>query len=401
TELDDTMTKYTNITPEGMEDILFSDCEARRAIESSVIGLFKSRGFSEVITPTLEFYDVFSNRFNAIPQEMMYKLFDGKGRILALRSDNTMPIARLAATRLKAFAPPLRLYYNQRVFRISPSMTGRSDEFTQCGIELIGSNGLKADLEVIDTAITALLGTVGENFRIELGHVGFYKAIVDNLPLGPEKTEQLQSFIEAKNYAALHDLLAPSAQGSACCRALMVLPRLFGGGEVFEQALAVAPNEASSRAICYLSGLYDELCAMGLRDHILIDFGLVSQIDYYSGVVFRGFVQGSGETILSGGRYDSLLSAFGADLPATGFAVNVDAVAKAVEYTGLKRETVLLHYEKGYEKAAFERREQLIASGTVCEMSVFETEEEAESYARLRGMSRLDSIGAQHRIREL
>ncbi|MDR3552967.1 MAG: ATP phosphoribosyltransferase regulatory subunit, partial [Clostridia bacterium] len=301
----------------------------------------------------------------------------------------------------KNFVPPIRLYYNQKVYRMSPSMSGRSGEFTQCGIELIGAGGRKADLEMAATAVTALKSAAKIDFRLELGHVGFYKSIIDDLPFEAGVIEQIRGFIEAKNYAALHDLLAPSAEDSACCRALMVLPRLFGGGEVFEQALAVAPNEASSRAICYLSGLYDELCAMGLRDHILIDFGLVSQIDYYSGVVFRGFVQGSGETILSGGRYDSLLSAFGADLPATGFAVNVDAVAKAVEYTGLKRETVLLHYEKGYEKAAFERREQLIASGTVCEMSVFETEEEAESYARLRGMSRLDSIGAQYRIREL
>lgn len=395
------MSDYRGVTPEGTSDLLFAECEARRAVEDSLLRLFKSIGYSEIITPELEYYDVFSNRFNAVPQEMMVKIIDSRGRILVLRPDNTMPIARVAATRLRSFSPPLRLCYNQQVYRMSPLMSGHSRQHAQCGVELIGAGGRKADLEIAATAVAALRRAAKIEFKLELGHVGFYRSIIDSLALGPETSEKVRDYIEAKNYSALRDLLEPMSADSAGRRALMELPRLFGGAEVFEKALALAPNERSAEAIRYLNGLYDDLCAMGLRDNVMIDLGLVGQIDYYSGVVFRGFVQGSGETVLLGGRYDGLLSAFGADQPATGFAVNVDAVAKTVEFCREERDSVLLYYEKGYEKQAFEYRSEAVSRGTMCEMSVFETPEESEAYAKLRGIRRFVALGKNQVEKEL
>jgi ATP phosphoribosyltransferase regulatory subunit len=386
------MAKYSSITPEGTSDLLFNECEARRDVENRIINIFKSRGFSEVVTPSLEFYDVFSNQYNAIPQEMMYKLFDNKGRILVMRPDNTLPIARVASTRLKSFSPPLRLYYNQRVFRISPSMTGRSDEFTQCGIELIGSSGKKADLEVIATAITSLKSTTQLDFCIEIGHVGFYKSIIDNLPFENQVIEQIRGFIETKNYAALYDVLKPYVDTNPYCKALLALPKLFGGDEVFELALTVAPNETAVSTVNYLHEIYRELCNMGLQKYIILDLGLVNQIHYYSGVVFRGFIQGSGGTVLSGGRYDELLSAFGADMPATGFAMNIDAVAKTVSLQNKKEQTILIYYDQPFAKAAFEHMETLADAGVVCEMSVYDTLEQTKEYAILKGISQLDIV---------
>src|SRR5659263_154455 len=128
------MGKYSNVIPDGACDLLFKECEARRAIEKSMVDIFKSRGFSEVATPALEFYDVFSGNSSVMDDEMMYKLVDARGRILVLRPDNTTPIARIASTKLKGFVPPLRLCYNQNVFRISQYMSGRYDEVAQCGI---------------------------------------------------------------------------------------------------------------------------------------------------------------------------------------------------------------------------------------------------------------------------
>jgi ATP phosphoribosyltransferase regulatory subunit len=386
------MAKYSSITPEGTSDLLFHECEARREIENKTINIFKSRGFSEVVTPSLEFYDVFSNQYNAIPQEMMYKLFDNKGRILVMRPDNTMPIARVASTRLKSFSPPLRLYYNQRVFRISPSMTGRSDEFTQCGIELIGSSGKKADLEVIATAITSLKSVTQLDFRIEIGHVSFYKSIIDNLPFENQVTEQIRRLIEAKNYAALDDILKPYVDTNPYCKALLALPKLFGGDEVFDLALSVAPNETAVSTVIYLRELYRELCNMGLQKYIMLDLGLVNQIHYYSGVVFRGFIQGSGGTVLSGGRYDELLSAFGADMPATGFAINIDAVAKTIKPENKKEKAVLIYYDQPFAKSAFEHMETLADTGIICEMSVFDTLEQTKEYAVIKGISQLDIV---------
>lgn len=392
------MSRYATITPEGTSDLLFRECDAVRGVEQRLSRLFKSRGFAEVITPALEFYDVFADTHSALPQEMMVKFIDAKGRILVLRPDCTTPIARLAATKLKSFTPPLRLFYNQSIYRISPSLTGRRDETTQCGVELIGVGGKKADMESLITALEALKNNSGVRFSLEIGHVGFYKSIIEGmltegLSLESQEAERIRGFIETKNYPALSEALAPYAD-SRSGRALLKLPELFGGSEVFETAMAVAPNETAVKTIAYLKDIYNELCGMGLKDNIMVDLGLVNQIHYYTGLVFRGFMQGTGETVLSGGRYDTLLSSFGADWPATGFAVNADAIAKATAPdTAGEEKRAVVFYENGFSRAAFRHLKELVDAGFAAEMSVFDTLEETRKYALVKKISRIDIVG--------
>ena len=385
------MAKYSNIIPDGACDLLFKECEVRRSVERSLIDIFKSRGFSEVVTPSLEYYDVFSGKASIMPDEMMYKLIEGRGRILVLRPDNTTPIARIASTKLKGFVPPLRLFYNQNVFRISQYMSGRYDEVAQCGIELIGVKGEKADIEVISTAVAALKSVANKDFRFEIGHVGFYKAVIDELPFEDKEKELIRSLVASKSYASLYTMLYN--ENNAACRALSELPRLFGGIEVLDRALEIAPNRAAKETIEYLKSLYNILCGMGLENNIMIDLGLVQQIDYYSGVVFRGYMHGPGEPVLSGGRYDDLFSGFGSDMPATGFAVNADAIAREqVSEAKSERPNVIIYYEDGFAKNAFEYLETLLISGLICEMSTFETLEKTIEYAKIKGITRIDII---------
>ena len=133
------MKRYDLITPEGTNDLLFEDCAIRRGVEQRIAGIFKSKGYCEVVTPGIEFFDVFNLNSRYFPQESMYKLVDNKGRLLVVRPDSTMPIARVAATRLREVPLPLRMFYSQNVYRNKPVMRGRSDEIKQMGIELIGS----------------------------------------------------------------------------------------------------------------------------------------------------------------------------------------------------------------------------------------------------------------------
>lgn len=384
------MAKYRNVTPDGGYDLLFKECEVRRAVETRLVNLFKCYGFSEVVTPSIEFYDVF--RDSTMDDETMYKLIDARGRILALRPDNTTPIARVVSTKLKGFAPPLRLFYNQNVFRISPSMSGRRDEIAQCGVELIGVGGERADIEALSLAIAALRSATPD-FRLEIGHVGFFKALIDDLPVELEAKERIRSFIDSKSYASISALLAPYGRENAACRALAELPHLFGGDEVLKRALEIAPNEQASGIIRYLQSVYETLCEMGWGEHIMIDLGLVQSIDYYTGVVFKGYMHGPGEAVLFGGRYDELYGKFGVPMPATGFALNVDAIAReGLEENKSDRADVLVFYEKGYTKAAFVHADSLIASGLTCERSVFETLENAVDYARKKGIRRIDVV---------
>ena len=136
----------------------------------------------------------------------MFKLSDSKGRLMVVRPDSTLPIARMTATRLQNEVLPIRLYYNQRVYRNNRGLTGRSNEVMQTGIELLGISGKRADLEIITTAIEALTRCVPD-FRIELGHAGFFKALLNKLPVSDNEREDIHSFIEAKNYSALNSFL--------------------------------------------------------------------------------------------------------------------------------------------------------------------------------------------------
>jgi len=152
------MKKYDFITPEGTRDLLFEECTARREIEGKLMELFRENGYSEVITPFVEFYDVFESAKCHIPVENMYKLTDSKGRIMVIRPDSTLPIIRLAETRLKDEPRPLRLCYNQTIYRVNPKEAGRDDEIAQCGIEKIGGDvgGVEEDDESLSLAVNAL-----------------------------------------------------------------------------------------------------------------------------------------------------------------------------------------------------------------------------------------------------
>lgn len=389
------------ITPEGTGDLLFEDCAVRRLVQSEVRGIFESRGYCEVVTPTLEFYDVFNQNSSYFPQESLYKLIDNKGRLLVVRPDCTMPIARVVATRLKEAAAPIRLYYNQRVCVSNPSMTGRSDEVLQAGIELIGSSSKRSDLEVLTMAVEVLskCDSTGE-FRLEIGDIGFYRELINQLPANEDIKEDIRRFIEAKNYPALNDLL-DSIGDTPVTSALKQLPRLFGGVEVFERAASLFSDERTERILSRLKDIYSCLSALGFEKNITVDLGIVNRTDYYTGVVMKGYLQGYGAEVLSGGRYDKLISDFGYDIPATGFAVNIDAVSKIIRklHPEIRPKTadVLIYGEDGYEMDAVLYSKKLIADGYITEIAVADELESAYLYALEKGIKQLTVVGEKTR----
>ncbi len=385
------MNKFDRITPEGTRDSLFAECTLRRELENRLHGLFTARGYSEIITPTLEFFDVFSRKAQPFPQEQMYKLTDAKGRLMVLRPDNTVPIARVCATRLKDAALPLRLCYNQNIHVISPSLKGRDDEITQAGIELIGSDSRMADLEVIAAAADAL-AACGDAYTLELGNAGLLRTLTAKLPA--DTVEQLRDCIETKNYPALNDLLdtLPESGETAVLR---LLPRLFGGEEVFAKAAALCPDPAFTAILDDLHALWRSVAQFAGKDRVTVDLGMMHRTDYYTGMILRGYLSGAGEEILSGGRYDKLIAEFGYDVPATGFAVNIDAAVKVLAKqqpdapSALPASNVLIWAAPGCEADAVEAATNLRSKGLVVEHSLSETIEEAKAYAAAHG---IDSV---------
>ena len=385
------MNKYDRITPEGTRDALFAEWTLRRELENRLHGLFAARGYSEIITPTLEFYDVFNRDANPFPQEQMYKLTDAKGRLMVLRPDNTVPIARVCATRLRTAALPLRLCYQQNIHVISPSLKGRDDEISQAGIELIGSDSRMADLEVIAAAVDALQAC-GDEYALELGNAAFFRELMQQLPAPEQIKETIRDCIEAKNYPELNDILSALPE-SETTKALRMLPRLFGGEEVFEKAAKLCTGERFASILSDLHTLWKAVAQFAGTERVTVDLGMMHRTDYYTGMILRGYLSGYGEEILSGGRYDKLLAEFGYDVPATGFAVNIDAAVKVLSRqqtaAPAPASNVLIWAAEGCEAEAIEAATNLRKKGLVVEHSLSESLEDARQYAAAHG---IDSV---------
>ena len=358
-------------------------------MQSALVELFCRRGYTEVITPEVEFYDLFVQSGNPISQESMLKIIDRSGKIMVMRPDCTAPIARVAATKLKGLALPQRLYYDQTVFRSGQAHQGGSSEIAQCGIEMIGAVGEKADLEMIAMAVDSLRCCGLQQFHIELGHVGFYRTLAGRVNMPQDELERLRGAIESKNFALLNDLLEPY-RGESVYAALRRLPYLFGGAEVLDEAQALA---GPCESLEHLRRSYEELSAAGYGGCVQFDLGMVHQLDYYTGMVFRGYAEGAGAPVLSGGRYDGLMEQFGRKAEAIGFAVDVDAVGACLPVEVPKLETII-HYGPGLLSRALAVVDSSPAGS--CELSPCRTLDSTMNLAREKGAIRvllLDSEG--------
>lgn len=379
------MNRYAISTPEGTRDRLFGATRLFRQNERRIRALLEERGFDEVITPSVEYYDVFTQANSPIGLERMFKITDRNGRLLVMRPDNTIPIARIVATKLDQDALPLRLYYMQKVHRASSFHRGHSTEVMQAGVELMGASGMMADLDILTTAFEALDSVDSGTFRIELGHAGIYRALIRSLDIDREEAENIRRLIENKTYAALRDALEPFRDQEAY-HALLAMPTLFGGAEVLEEARKLTSNEKARKAIDYLERLMSAIAAAGFADNVMIDLGLVHGMDYYTGMMFCGYVGGSGSTVLQGGRYDHLCAKFGKDIPATGFAIDLDELSGSVE---LKSETTVT--ELVFTDAASLRKAltYIHDSEKCAELAPCDTWEDAEEVAKKKGISTL------------
>jgi ATP phosphoribosyltransferase regulatory subunit len=386
------MTSWKRYIPEGTKDTLFEECTRKIEIENILRKTYRYSGFLEIKSPTLEFYDVFNGENSTLSQEKMYKLFDNHGRILVLRSDMTTPIARIVATKLKEAIRPLRLCYTANVYRVNESLNGKNSEITQSGIEIIGVKNLKADGEAIITGITALINCGLRDFKIEIGHAEFFKALIDEVHIDDEEKEKLRVYIENKNFTALSELLDKNKNKIDENRLnfLRELPKLFGNMDILDKVCTFTNNKKALDAIDSIKAVYKIVKDAGLSEYVSVDLGMVHHLNYYTGIIFRGYAEGVGGNILSGGRYDNLIEEFGDKQEATGFAIYVDSIIRALENNGQIEENklrkILIYYKNEEFKRAYDKALEFRKEGIAAELSLFDDEKEAEKYSEEKGM---------------
>lgn len=327
------MDKYKKHVPDGVEDCLPAECYIKKTIESSLRSVFTLSGFDEIETPTYEHIDVFQSGVGSYIQESMIKFVDTNGRILVLRPDLTVPIARVAATKFDGKAK--RLFYIQNSYAAAEPAIGKAGEFTQAGIELIGDESDFADAEVIALAVKALKTAGLRSFTVDIGQVSFFKALIGEASLKDTEIDQLRHAVDAKDKMAIEALAKQFGLSEQLSAQITALTDLFGGSEVFEKALQVSQSKECVDAVENLRKVYTLLNEYGLSEYITIDLGMLHDIAYYSGIIFRGLATGIGFPVVSGGRYDELLGKFGNAAPATGFALGIKRVMIAMERQGL------------------------------------------------------------------
>lgn len=361
------MEKLKTQVPAGAWDYLPEECTVKREIEGAIRKNFLENGYVEIQTPSFEYYEVFMHDSVPYVQENMMKFFDQKGRILALRPDLTGPIARAAATKLLLKQNVLRLCYIGNAFGfLDRGITGKT-EFTQAGVELIGKKGADSDAEVIALAIGTLLDIGIEDFKIELGQVAYFKGLLDGIGLDEDQTERIRSLVDTKNNVELEYELSRLNIDDTIKKTLLELGGLFGGREALLQAEALAKSEACLNAVNNIREVYDILCDFGYEQYLSIDFGILNNFNYYSGIIFRGISDGIGAPILSGGRYDELLREFGMDAPATGFAMGIKELLVVLEQkdklVSRSEKTIVICAKPSDRKQAFVFAQELRKKG--------------------------------------
>lgn len=355
-----------NMLPEGTRDLILDECIVKRSLERDIDKTFEKWGYKEVITPTLEFYETFNYNSQTLREEDMYKFFDNRGRILVLRPDMTIPIARVVETKLKDAKFPIKLRYTSNVFRVHASLGGKRNEYTDCGIECIGIEDKKSDLEILVLALEALKKLGLNDFKLEIGNIGFFNGAFKNLEIDQEYKENIAQFIEDKNLKNLEDYLAGLDIKDEYKTFFNKLPWMFGDKQILEDAKKLAFNEDIKENLEYLEELYYQLEVLGYGDNVTFDLGMVPRLNYYTGIIFRGYGEGVGNTLLRGGRYDNLIKSNKAYVPAIGFSIDINSVIENVKLNGNLNEDENLYkiyYSSKNRIEAIKKSEELINQG--------------------------------------
>ncbi len=310
--------------PPGTRDVLPDEMREQRAITDGLHGAFTAAGYGEVWTPTLEYEDVLGTGAGASG----YRLFDDQGDVLALRSDMTLPIARLVATRYPDAEPPLRLCYFGHAYRSTRRGSGQATEFLQAGIELLGVQGPEGEAEVISVLLDGLEAAGLARHRVGLGDSALYRELLGNLEVPGEHHADLLERLAGKDLVGLEMRVDQLGLSDAARSLLARLPEMRGGPEMLERA-----HEVAGPALDGLARLYATLEQRGLADRVILDLGLVRHMTYYTGAVYEVYDPAVGFTLGGGGRYDDLVGRFGDPRSACGFALDVQRVhvARAAE----------------------------------------------------------------------
>ncbi len=371
-------------TPEGVRDIYGIEYKKKLLIEEKLQKVLHLYGYQDIQTPMFEYFDVFGKEVGTIPSKDLYKFFDKEGNTLVLRPDITPSIARVATTIYESEDMPIRLCYKGNTFINHSNYLGRLRENTQLGAELIGVDDTHADAEMIAMAVESLKEVGLHDFQIHIGNVDFFEGLIKETKLEEADELRLREFIANRNSFGVDELLENKQSKTTVKTAFQILPDLIGGPEVLKEARKIALNSETLEAVKRLESIYEILVSYEVDKYVTFDFSMHGTYGYYTGIIFRGYTYGTGDAIVKGGRYDTLLEKFGKASPSVGFVIVVDELMSAfarqkVEIPCEYKTTYILYDEERHSEAVSLAKD-FRKNGKQTELAKKSTSHDVESY---------------------
>ena len=387
-------------TPDGVRDIYNGECQKKIYIQDKLHQVLLKYGYHDIQTPTFEFFNIFSREIGTTPSKDLYKFFDKEGNTLVLRPDFTPSIARSAVKYYLEEDMPVKLCYLGNTYVNYTDYKGRLKETTQCGAELIGDATISADAEILAMTVESLKAAGLHDFQISVGHAQFFLGLLHAAMMNEEEEAQLRELLHNKNFFGVEEF----ADTLHLSEDLRVLFGLLASFDSSDEALFEAREKANnypeiSDAIEQLIELRNYLKIYGIEKYISYELGIISDHQYYTGIIFSGYTFGTGEAIVKGGRYDKLLGYFGKNAPAIGFGIIVDQLLLALSRQkieiDLPNNFALLVFEKEHAAEAIRKAQILRTQGTMVQTVLFDdtkTKEDYFNYAAKNHISRVEFL---------
>lgn len=380
----------------GARDLLPLDVAQKRWIEDRIQQVFHRWGYHRIITSTLERMDTLMAG-GAVGRRTVLKLQNEEQEELGLRPELTASIARTAVTRMAGAAYPQRLYYNANVFQRRESKHNRQQEFYQAGVELLGSNGLLANAEILLLVSESLAALSLNKWHLVLGEAGITRSLLEAFP--EKLLDCVRNAIAHLDRVALDELPLSDELHE---RARLMLDLRGRPDIVFAKLAKLVLEPSQQEAVDELKSLV-ELLSSSENFSIILDLSLIQTFDYYTGIVFEVVTNADGQSISigRGGRYDNLLGLYhpqGEDIPGIGFVFLLDGLYQALSASQQLPQTipatnwlVVALSQQAYAKAfAYSAKLRNSAHLVRVEMDLGGRDEKAiREYARHRGIGQI------------
>ena len=315
------MEEFKYLIPEESIDAIMNNVSKLRDIENDLRHIFVEHGYLEVLMPSFEYVELYNDMDIGIDEEKMFQYINHEGKRVALRVDFTVPLARLYSSQKENGEK--RYCYFGKVYRKEKRHKGRSSEFFQAGIELLGKAGVAGDLECLELVLETMQCLRLKTLRIEMGSAQFYNRLVEIVD-----DEKFVNILKRRDLSAMKDFVESHHFDSHLHDLLLMLPQAFGDIQVLYQVQSLIDDPLLKEAIEECIHLYQQ---SKMKDILTFDLAMTPMMKYYTGIMLKGYSPYSAEPIMNGGRYDKLMNHFQRQVPAIGFSYDLSHILKALE----------------------------------------------------------------------